>query len=208
MPDLDYPRLTTARLVLVLPEPDLADRMVDYYRRNRAHLAPWEPRRAEEFLTVEWWERQLRANLREFEEDRGVRLAILRRDDPTQRVIGVANISNVVRGAFQACHLGYSIDRECEGQGYMREALEALIRYAFRKLHLHRILASYQPENGRSEVLLERLGFRHEGYAVAYLHIDGDWRDHVLTALVAGDEGAREAPDSRVEPTGEAGGLE
>ena len=76
------------------------------------------------------------------------------------------------------------IDQELQGDGYMYEALERLMRYAFEDLRLHRVMANYQPVNIRSGRLLERLGFEREGYARDYLHVDGGWRDHVMTALV------------------------
>jgi ribosomal-protein-alanine N-acetyltransferase len=49
---------------------------------------------------------------------------------------------------------------------------------------LHRVMASYRPDNARSGRLLENLGFEREGLAKAYLKIDGQWADHVLTSLV------------------------
>ena len=176
-----YPHLETERLVVFLPAPRLAPGMVEYYRRNRDHLASWEPRRSSEFWTVEWWARQLEYNQREFREDRGARMIVALSSDP-DRIVGVANLSNTVRGSFQACYLGYSIDRELQGQGYMREALVAVIEFAFDELRLHRVMANYQPQNRRSGQLLARLGFVREGYARNYLRIDGSWRDHVLTA--------------------------
>ena len=179
-------------LLVLLPEPEFAPRMVDYYRRNRDHLAPWEPRRSHEFLTAPWWERQLEANRLEFQKDSGARLVLVARDDSLGPVLGVANLSNIVRGTLHACHLGYSLDREHEGRGLMQEALEALLTHAFGQLQLHRVMANYQPENLRSARLLERLGFVREGYARHYLHIDGAWRDHVLTALVRDDPPARD----------------
>lgn len=187
MIDPAYPRLETERLLVLLPEPSFAPQMVDYYRRNQDHLALWEPSRPDEFLTQDWWERQLDANRLEFQKGTGVRLALVSRDEVLGPVLGVANLSNIVRGTLQACHLGYSLDREHEGQGLMQEALEALVIYAFEDLQLHRVMANYQPENVRSGRLLERLGFVREGFAQAYLHIDGAWRDHVLTALVRDD---------------------
>ena len=65
----------------------------------------------------------------------------------------------------------------------MFEALQPLIRYMQRQERMHRIMANYMPHNHRSGKLLERLGFEREGYAKDYLLIDGQWRDHVLTAL-------------------------
>ena len=87
------------------------------------------------------------------------------------------------RGPFQACSLGYAVAERFEGQGLMREALEAAIQFVFNELSFHRIMANHLPENFRSAGLLNRLGFKTEGLAPDYLHVGGQWRDHVLTAL-------------------------
>ena len=97
-------------------------------------------------------------------------------------MIGRINYTQIARGPFQSCMLGYAIDHAHEGQGLMREALEATIEHVFAVLRLHRIQANYVPDNARSGRLLERLGFVSEGLAKDYLFIDGAWRDHVLTA--------------------------
>jgi len=179
--------IETARLFLKLPAADEAGRMLDYYRRNRAHLRPWEPWRAAGFYTPAWWRQHLAESLREFASGCSARLAVLEREEPEGPVIGVVNFSAITRRAFHAAILGYSIDAEHEGRGLMREALEAAIRFGFEDLRLHRIMASYRPENVRSAGLLQRLGFVREGYARDYLRIDGRWRDHVLTAIVNPD---------------------
>jgi ribosomal-protein-alanine N-acetyltransferase len=103
--------------------------------------------------------------------------------DVATPIIGTCNYTNIVRGPFQACHLGYQIARQWEGQGLMAEALRATNAFAFDTLRLHRIMANYRPENVRSAQLLERLGFAREGVAKDYLFINGAWCDHVLTSL-------------------------
>ena len=99
-------------------------------------------------------------------------------------VIGICNFSNVVHGAFQACHLGYSISKKFEGRGYMQEIVQAGMEYIFNKVNLHRIMANYIPTNKRSESLLKRLGFQEEGLAKSYLFIGGKWQDHILTSKI------------------------
>ena len=96
---------------------------------------------------------------------------------------GYCNFTQIFRGSFQACYLGYKIDQELEGRGFMKEALECLIAYMFREQHLHRIMANFIPGNTRSEKLLNTLGFEKEGYAKKYLLINGEWQDHILTSL-------------------------
>nr|WP_199067836.1 GNAT family N-acetyltransferase [Chromobacterium sp. ASV5] len=183
---LPQPILTTARLQLVPAAPRWAPAMLDYQLRNRAHFAPWDPTPGDMFFTELYWTMQLRQRAREWTDGVGARFLLQLPDQP-DRIIGTASLSNIVRGVFQACHLGYGIDQECQGQGMMREALEALIPFAFRTLKLHRVQANYQPDNARSAALLKRLGFRVEGEAKDYLYLNGAWRDHVLTSLVNND---------------------
>ncbi len=165
--------------------PAQAAAVAEYQRVNQPHIGPWDPPRPPEFFTAAWWETRLARNLDDFAEDRGAQFQIL--DKETGDVIGVCNFTGFVRGAFQACQLGYNISADRQGQGYMSEALRAAIPFVFDELRLHRIQASYVPWNERSGRLLERLGFVVEGRAKDYLYIDGQWRDHVLTALTNPD---------------------
>lgn len=185
--------LVTPRLFIQVPHPSAAQRVLDYCVRNRAHLESWEPIRPEDYYTREFWARQIGGARDEYLNGRSVRTVLVRRDPDardggrTGPVIGVVNLSQVVRGAFQAAQLGYSLDQAEEGHGLMTEALRALVDHAFGAMGLHRIMAAYRPENARSASVLERLGFEKEGFAKDYLYIDGDWRDHILTALVRPD---------------------
>jgi len=172
--------IRTKRLELRLAKARDAGAIVDYYRRNRRHLAPWEPQRPRKFFTEDHWRRQARANAREFRAGLGMRLFAF----VDGRVIASVSVSNIQRGVFQACNLGYSLDGLEQGKGYMGEALEATLRYAFGELGLHRVMANYMPRNHRSARVLARLGFRIEGRAREYLRIAGRWEDHVLTSLV------------------------
>lgn len=92
-------------------------------------------------------------------------------------------LTNVTRGAFQAAHLGYRTALAHQGQGLMSEAVAAVVGFAFETLDLHRLMANHLPENRASARVLEKCGFRREGLARDYLLIEGEWRDHVLTAL-------------------------
>ena len=176
------PELRSARVCCRLPEPHEAPVMVRFRKDNRAHLEPWEPRRMPEFFTEGFWQIQLRLALQDFRDGISVCFAILSPDE--QGVLGVCNYTNIVRGTFQSCHLGYALSHRHEGTGIMYEALSLTNNYMFRELGLHRIMAAYLPHNDRSGRLLERLGFEKEGFARKYLKINGCWEDHVLTALV------------------------
>ncbi len=188
--------LATPRLTVRMAAPDEADAIADYYERNRAHFAPWDPRRAAEFYTGAWWRQRLEADARAIPEDRGYRFFLFPEDTPG-RAVGQISFSNIVRGAFHSCHLGFGVDAAVEGHGVMREGLERAIEWAFDDLRLHRIEANHRPENMRSAGLLRRLGFAPIGYARDYLFIDGAWRDHVITARINPDWAPPEAASRR-----------
>jgi ribosomal-protein-alanine N-acetyltransferase len=171
-------------MVLTLPGPDAARRVVSYYENNRAHLTPWEPPFPQGLFTVSFWERRLTQNRQEYVGGKSMRLALVSKDDPEGPLLGLTNFTQFVRGAFMSCTLGYSIDRGVEGRGLMHEALASAIRHLFDELDMHRIQANYMPVNERSGRLLRRLGFVVEGYGRDYIFINGDWRDHILTALL------------------------
>ena len=184
--------LPCQRLTLAILDPDQAKLESDFYQRNRRHLAPWSPIRTTDYFSTEQIHRRLDIQASAFEAGLAMHFALLTPDG--QQMIGACNFSGIIRGAFQACYLGYHIDATHQGQGLMQEGLEAGIGYMFDTQNLHRIMANYIPGNERSARLLERLGFEQEGYAKAYLNIAGRWQDHVLTALV---NQAFEAPDQR-----------
>jgi ribosomal-protein-alanine N-acetyltransferase len=104
-----------------------------------------------------------------------------------ERLAGVYNLSEIVRGAFQNAYLGYYAFAPLAGTGLMRAAMPLVFAHAFDELGLHRLQANVQPENARSRALLEATGWREEGYAPRYLFIDGAWRDHVLYAVTVED---------------------
>ncbi len=174
------PQLVTARLYVELATPDHALLHAEHFARNRGHLARWEPPRGD-VESVEYWRGHLARALAEFQQGRSVRLVALPRD-AGDRLLARINFTQISRGVFQSCMLGYAIDRDCEGRGLMHEALGASIGWLFETMKLHRVQANHLPENERSARLLARLGFVREGLARQYLFIDGRWRNHVLNA--------------------------
>ena len=102
-------------------------------------------------------------------------------------LVGVININNVVRGAFQSGALGYYAFSPYAGQGLMFEAMRLVIAHAFGKLKLHRLEANIQPENRASIALVKKCGFTREGVSRRMLKICGKWRDHERWAILAED---------------------
>ncbi|KWE70079.1 alanine acetyltransferase [Burkholderia ubonensis] len=174
--------LVTDRLLLRPANRAYAPDLLAYYIENRTHLMPWEPSRPDSFYTRHAIETRLQSMEENIAAGRAVHLLIFDKDD--DRLIGDCNFTQIVPEPFRACYLGFSIARDCEGRGLMHESLDTAIRYVFDELALHRVMANHRPENRRSARLLERLGFEREGYARAYLRINGAWADHVLTALI------------------------
>jgi ribosomal-protein-alanine N-acetyltransferase len=111
-----------------------------------------------------------------------VRLVVCRRADGA--IVGVVNVSEIVRAALQSAYLGYYAFQAHAGQGHMTEGLALVLRHAFRRLGLHRLEANIQPGNLASRRLARRLGFRKEGFSPRYLKVGGRWRDHERWAIV------------------------
>jgi ribosomal-protein-alanine N-acetyltransferase len=180
------PEIETGRLTVRLARPGMQAALARFLADNfPGHLDRWSPPPAPGYFTEAFWAERLAIAVEEYRADRAVRFVLQARGAALSGdVIGTCNYTNIVRGAFQACHLGYQIARTHEGRGLMAEALRAANAFMFERLRLHRIMANFRPENARSRRLLERLGFAEEGLARGYLFIDGAWRDHVLTSLV------------------------
>lgn len=98
---------------------------------------------------------------------------------------GEINLSSIARGASQSAYLGYWIDRDQAGHGYMPESCVLVFGFAFEELGLHRIQVSIIPRNAKSRRVVEKLGLRVEGIAKGYLEIDGVWEDHMCYAITA-----------------------
>jgi [ribosomal protein S5]-alanine N-acetyltransferase len=148
---------------------------------SRAFLTPWEPTWAEDELTRASFRFRLRRYAEDMREGRGYPFLMFRRAD--EALVGGINVSRVQRGVAQMCSIGYWVGEDFQGQGFTTEAVDAVARYCFEDLGLHRVEAACQPHNLASRRVLVKAGFTEEGFAQRYLKIDGDWRDHVLYGL-------------------------
>ena len=150
---------------------------------SRQFLKPWEPVWADDELTRGAFRRRIKRYQKETRLDSAYVFFVLRKTD--NALIGVCTLSNVRRVVTQCCTLGYWVGEPYARQGYMTEAIKALIPFVFRTLGLHRIEAACLTANDASRALLARCGFREEGLARRYLLINGVWSDHLLFALLA-----------------------
>ncbi len=168
-------RLDTSRLKIVGINEIHISQLNAYFKLNYEHLQQgggFVPRSDTEIQSVHQnW-------LINIQNDSEVRFFLML----DEQIIGVVGISNIVRGAFQAAYLGYNMARDFQGKGYMSEALEEIVFFAFSGLNLHRLMANYRPDNLASARVLEKLGFVKEGLAKDYLMVNGQWADHILTS--------------------------
>ena len=157
------------------PLPEDRDAFVAAARRSRALHGSW--------TTAPDTDEAFAAYLERSSRDRESCLLVTRND--TEDLVGVYNVSEIVRGAFQNGYLGYYAFVPHAGTGAMRQAMPLVFEHAFGQLGLHRLQANVQPGNAASRALLEATGWREEGFAPRYLRIDGAWRDHVMYAITA-----------------------
>jgi ribosomal-protein-alanine N-acetyltransferase len=115
--------------------------------------------------------------------DRGTILkwGIARKTDDV--VIGTTTLFNLDLNNGRA-EIGYALARDCWGQGYMSEALQALLKYSFDILRLRRLEADVDPRNDASIRTLERLGFRREGFLRERWHVAGEIQDALFYGLL------------------------
>jgi ribosomal-protein-alanine N-acetyltransferase len=152
---------------------------------SKAHLKPWEPAWSADHLSRRAFTNRVYWAQRSITSGTAVPLFLFRRSD--QNLLGAITLDNIRRGPAQSGTLGYWTGAPFARQGYMREAILALVHHAFTSLDLSRIEAACLPENKPSRGLLESAGFKYEGVAQSYLQIDGRWRTHVLYAALRMD---------------------
>ena len=110
---------------------------------------------------------------------------ICRNDDDA--IVGAIMLNQIFHGPFRSAYLGYFVGAPFANHGYMTEALQLMLRHAFKEIKLHRLEANIQPGNTASIALVRRAGFRREGYSPRYLKICGRWRDHERWAITVED---------------------
>ncbi len=184
----DFSGLPGSELVgkgVILHPPQMED--YDDWARLRAlsrdFLVPWEPQWASDELTRSAYKRRLRRYAEDRQSGRGYAFFVHR--DHDRRLVGGCNLSNVRRGVAQSASLGYWVGKPFARQGLTSAAVEAVCRFAFDELRLHRVEAACIPDNVPSRQLLLGAGFHEEGLARAYLKINGAWRDHITFARIA-----------------------
>ncbi len=168
----------TKDLLLFPADAALADQVAAYYRRNRDFFAPIDPLPTDPIDTPAYQREALLKAAALREQRMGYRFFIRRKADQNE-IIGMVALNNVVWGAFYSAHVSYKLDACFVNRGYMTQALEWLVRFAFGELNLHRLEANIMPRNLPSLRVAEKCGFVNEGISRDYLYIAGCWEDHI-----------------------------
>ena len=164
-------------------EPADAELLASLFAANREFMAPFDPIRPAGFFTPAGQRRELESLARDRAADRRHRFLISAAEQPA----GVISVSNVIRGPFQNANLGYWVSQPLNGRGIATAAVALAVEWAFGTARLHRVEAGTLTDNVRSQAVLRRNGFSQIGLSRRYLHIGGEWRDHVLFARTVED---------------------
>jgi ribosomal-protein-alanine N-acetyltransferase len=171
-------RIVETKPNIILREPGLEDEtcFLDAMNESRHFHSPFvtPPQTSEAYKT--YMERTQQPNQKSY-------LAFI----DSGALLGVFNISEIVRGAFQSAYLGYYANANYAGQGLMSQALMLVLNNIFNKLSLHRIEANIQPSNTASINFVKNNGFLKEGFSPRYLKIKDEWCDHIRFALTYED---------------------
>jgi ribosomal-protein-alanine N-acetyltransferase len=159
--------------------------------RNQGWLLPWEPSRppsaAAPTRSRDAFGSRCAARDRERQSGSAYGFGVF----VDNAVAGEINLNNVIRGALQSGTVGYWIDRDRAGHGYIAEGVVVLCRFAFEELNLHRLEICIVPRNTNSRRVMEKLAVREEGIAQRYLEINGVWEDHIRYGLTTEEWAAR-----------------
>jgi len=169
---------------LYLRAPTASDiaQWIDLRSKSKAFLKPWEPLWPEDDLSSIGYRRRLKSYAQQKQNGTARTYFLFRRSD--NQLIGGISLTRITYGITRSGMLGYWMGVDYAGQGHMRKAVPALLDFAFLNLRLKRIEAACIPSNMTSINLLQKCGFKKEGYAREYLEINGKREDHILFAIL------------------------
>lgn len=153
-----------------------AEKVLNYYKRNEEHLRKFEELKDESFYTLKTQMLLIRQQYVQFLNGNFAFFGIFK----DEKLIGVIRLYNIIWGIFRDATVGYSIDENEQGNGYMKEALNIISNCAFKVLKLHRLQATTLVDNIKSKAVLKACGFKEMGVSEKYLFINGKWQDQCV----------------------------
>ena len=181
--------ILTARLSLRLPEHRDFREWAKLRHQSRAFLSPWEPIWAADHLSRASFTNRVYWSQRAVKNGNAVPLFVFHKE--AGQLVGAITLDNIRRGPSQVGTIGYWVGEQYARQGFMSEAIIAMVAHAFGALDLSRVESACLPDNVASRGVLEKAGFKYEGVAQSYIQINGRWRNHVLYAALRGDRRGR-----------------
>ena len=181
--------ILTARLSLRLPEHRDFREWAKLRHQSRAFLSPWEPIWAADHLSRASFTNRVYWSQRAVKNGNAVPLFVFHKE--AGQLVGAITLDNIRRGPSQVGTIGYWVGQQYARQGFMSEAIIAMVAHAFGALDLSRVESACLPDNVASRGVLEKAGFKYEGVAQSYIQINGRWRNHVIYAALRGDRRGR-----------------
>ena len=181
--------ILTARLSLRLPEHRDFREWAKLRHESKAFLSPWEPIWAADHLSRASFTNRVYWSQRAVKNGNAVPLFVFHKE--AGQLVGAITLDNIRRGPSQVGTIGYWVGQQYARQGFMSEAIIAMVAHAFGALDLSRVESACLPDNLASRGVLEKAGFKYEGVAQSYIQINGRWRNHVLYAALRGDRRGR-----------------
>ena len=181
--------ILTARLSLRLPEHRDFREWAKLRHESKAFLSPWEPIWAPDHLSRASFTNRVYWSQRAVKNGNAVPLFVFHKE--AGQLVGAITLDNIRRGPSQMGTIGYWVGQQYARQGFMSEAIIAMVAHAFGALDLSRVESACLPDNLASRGVLEKAGFKYEGVAQSYIQINGRWRNHVLYAALRGDRRGR-----------------
>ena len=181
--------ILTAQLSLRLPEHRDFREWAKLRHESKAFLSPWEPIWAPDHLSRASFTNRVYWSQRAVKNGNAVPLFVFHKE--AGQLVGAITLDNIRRGPSQVGTIGYWVGQQYARQGFMSEAIIAMVAHAFGALDLSRVESACLPDNLASRGVLEKAGFKYEGVAQSYIQINGRWRNHVLYAALRGDRRGR-----------------
>ena len=181
--------ILTAQLSLRLPEHRDFREWAKLRHESKAFLSPWEPIWAPDHLSRASFTNRVYWSQRAVKNGNAVPLFVFHKE--AGQLVGAITLDNIRRGPSQVGTIGYWVGQQYARQGFMSEAIIAMVAHAFGALDLSRVESACLPDNVASRGVLEKAGFKYEGVAQSYIQINGRWRNHVLYAALRGDRRGR-----------------
>lgn len=206
LPPASDERLEHGRIYLRPPRDGDWQAWSDLRRESEDFLRPWEPAWPRDALGRSSFRQRQRHYAEEWRDRTGYSFFIFRLQDDA--MLGGISLTNLRRGVAQCGSLGYWVGQPYTRHGHMTEAIQCILPFAFGRLGLHRVEAACLPTNTASRGLLEKCGFREEGFAPKYLKINGVWSDHVLFAILREESGKAKPSRQQSETGADAAAVE